>query len=264
VGHAGTLDPFAEGVLPVCLGQATRVIEYLMDAHKTYSAVVRLGRETDTYDLTGKVVREADASGVTRDQFEKALRAYEGEVLQKPPPFSAIKRDGVPLYRLARAGEAVEVAPRVVRVYRIETTSFEPPLAAFEVECGKGTYIRSLAHDVGRDLGVGGSLESLVRTRVGPFDISRAVDIETLRRELETGEWDDRLMAPDEAILDLPAAIVAADNERRVRTGLRPRLEATRETDAARLRVYTAAGDFLAVMRRDDAEWRADKVFGGA
>jgi tRNA pseudouridine55 synthase len=263
-GHAGTLDPFAEGVLPVCLGQATRVIEYLMDARKTYRAVMRLGRETDTYDLTGAVICEADASGVTRERFEEALKAYEGESEQRPPAFSAIKRDGVPLYRLARAGEVVEPAPRPVRIYRIEATRFELPLATFEVECGKGTYVRSLAHDIGRDLGVGGSLESLVRTKVGPFDISRAVDIETLRSEFESGAWRERLIALDEVLLHLPAAIAGHDNERRVRNGLVPRFEDARETEAPRLRVYTTAGDFLAIMRREGDAWRPDKVFAGA
>lgn len=261
-GHAGTLDPFAEGVLPVCLGQATRVIEYLMDARKEYRAVVRLGRETDTYDITGTVLREADASGVTREQFEEVLRKYEGEIMQRPPPFSAIKREGVPLYRLARAGQAVEAEPRPVRIYRIAVTLFEPPLAGFEVECGKGTYVRSLAHDIGRDLGVGGSLESLVRTRVGPFSLEKAAGIETLRSEFETGDWVERLAAPDEVLLDLPAAVFGEENERRVRNGMAPRLAVAAGGASGRIRAYTCGGDFLAVMHVDaPAVWRPEKVF---
>ena len=262
VGHAGTLDPFAEGVLPVCLGQATRVVEYLMDAHKTYRAVVRLGRETDTYDRTGATIAEGDAAAVRRKDFEMALRDFEGEIEQVPPPFSALKRDGVPLYKLARAGQPVVAPPRRVNIFRIEATSFEPPLAGFEVECGKGTYIRSLAHDLGRVLGVGGCLETLVRTRVGPFSIDRAVGVETLREEFESGTWRERLMALDEVLLEWPAAVLGPDNERRARTGIAAELAELRPSPGGRLRAYSCAGDFVAVMRREaPGRWRPEKVF---
>jgi tRNA pseudouridine55 synthase len=262
VGHAGTLDPFAEGVLPVCLGQATRVVEYLMDAHKTYRAVVRLGRETDTYDRTGATIAESDASQVRREDFELALREFEGEIGQIPPPFSALKRDGVPLYKLARAGQPAVAPPRRVHVFRVEIISFEPPLAGIEVECGKGTYIRSLAHDLGHLLGVGGCLETLVRTRVGPFSIDRAVDVEALREEFDAGTWSERLVAIDEVLLEWPAAILGADNERRARTGVAAELAELRNAPGGRLRGYSCAGDFVAVMRREaPGRWRPEKVF---
>ncbi len=260
MGHAGTLDPFAEGVLPVALGKATRVIEYMMDARKTYRARVLLGTETDTYDRTGTVVSVADASAVTRSDVEAALRALEGEIEQRPPAFSALKRDGVPLYKLARAGEAVEVAPRRVHVYRVELTGWQPPAFDFEVECGKGTYIRSMAHDVGEALGVGGSLDSLVRTRAGYFRIEDAIDIETLRAEFESGAWQERLLAIDEVLLDWPAAVLGAENEGRLRNGLPALVEELRES-GARARAYTLAGDFLAIVTRDSpGRWRPAKV----
>jgi tRNA pseudouridine55 synthase len=264
VGHAGTLDPFAEGVLPVCLGQATRIIEYLVDARKTYRAVVRLGRETDTYDHTGQVVAEADASGIDEASFRAALRRFEGEIEQIPPAFSALKRDGVPLYRLARAGEPVQVAPRRVSIYRIEPLSFVPPLTSFEVECGKGTYIRSLAHDIGRALGVGGSLDALVRTRVGPFAIERAVDIDTLRAEFESGDWTERLLWHDEVMLDWPAAMFAQDNETRLRNGQSVELTPASINGTGHARAYSVSGDFIGVVERQPAGLRPVKVFAPA
>jgi tRNA pseudouridine55 synthase len=259
-GHAGTLDPFAEGVLPVCLGKATRVIEYLMDARKTYRATVRLGVETDTYDRTGSVVAQSSASTVTRVAAEDALREFEGDIQQTPPAYSALKRDGVPLYKLARAGEKVEIAARSVHIYRIGLTSWEPPLLAFEVECGKGTYVRSLAHDIGRRLGVGGSLDALVRTAVGPFKLESSVGVETLRAEFESDTWQERLLGLDEVLLDWPAAILGIDNESRLRHGQRATVTEVRQS-GERARAYSLSGDFVAVMRREAAGvWRPEKV----
>ncbi len=245
----------------MCLGQATRVIEYLMDACKVYQGAIRLGRATDTYDRTGTAVAEVDASGVRREAVERALKAFEGAIEQRPPPYSALKRDGVPLYKLARAGQTVETEPRPVHVYRLALLSFEPPFARIEVECGKGTYIRSLAHDLGAALGVGGSLEELVRTRVGPFDIAAGVDIETLRAEFESGTWRDRLLSADEVLLEWPAAILGPENQRLIRNGRRAEVDLIR-TGEARVRVYTTDGEFLAVADVEgDRGLRAAKVF---
>jgi tRNA pseudouridine55 synthase len=260
VGHAGTLDPFATGVLPVCLGKATRVIEYLMDARKTYAATVRLGVKTDTYDRTGAVVAERDPSAITRADVQAALRTFEGEILQSPPPFSAIKRDGVPLYKLARAGEKVEVIPRRVVVHRIALTAWDPPLFEFEVECGKGTYVRSLAHDLGKRLGVGASLEELRRTKVGDFDLRNAVGIEELRAGFDSGRWTDLVMGADEVLLGWPAAIIGAENERRLRNGMAAAVEEIR-TVTTLARAYGVDGGFFAVIRRDSpGQWRPEKV----
>jgi tRNA pseudouridine55 synthase len=272
-GHAGTLDPFATGVLPVALGRATRVIEYLMDARKIYRATVRLGVETDSYDRTGAVIAEAGVSAVSRAEVERAIERFEGEIDQRPPAYSALKRDGVPLYKLARAGMPVAAPPRRVIVYRIEMTSWAPPLFGFEVECGRGTYVRSLAHDIGALLGCGASLDALQRTRVGPFRIEDAAGIETLRAEFGSGQWQHRLLGLDEVLLEWPAAILGADNERRLRTG-QPAIvakdaalnEPTKSTARHKLiegraRAYGSEGDFIGVIRPEgDSSWRAVKV----
>ncbi len=267
VGHAGTLDPAAEGVLPVCLGQATRLVEYLMDARKEYVADVRLGVVTDTYDADGTVTSSVPADHVGRSDVESALEAFRGEIEQRPPPFSALKREGVPLYKLARRGEAVEAPARRVSVFRLELISFEAPVLTLRVECSKGTYIRSLAHDLGAALGVGGSLQALTRTRVGRFRIGDAVDIETLRSEMETDAWQRRLYAPDEVLLDWPAAVLGDDNERLIRHGRGPAFDLRPGIDPSsleRCRAYGLEGDFLAVLRRDDVGgWRPEKVFAG-
>jgi tRNA pseudouridine55 synthase len=262
VGHAGTLDPFAEGVLPVCIGQATRVIQYLMDASKAYRATVRLGVETDTYDLTGAVVAERDASLVTRAEVDAALPAFVGDIEQVPPAYSALKRDGVPMYKLARAGRQVELHARPVRIHAIEVVGYAPPLLTLDIECGKGTYIRSLAHDLGAVLGVGASLDALVRTRVGHFRINRAVDMDTLRAEFATEAWRERLLPPDEVLLDWPAAILGEGTERRARNGLPLTLEELRTPPRAEARAYTEGGDFLGVLRRESpGAWRPAKIF---
>jgi tRNA pseudouridine55 synthase len=250
----------ATGVLPVCLGAATRVVEYLVDASKAYTAQVRLGVTTNTYDREGEVTRTADASTVTRAAVEAALAAFRGEIEQRPPAYSALKRNGVPLYRLARAGRAVEVPPRPVTIYQLQLAGWDPPVATLTIECSKGTYIRSLAHDLGIALGIGGSLEALRRTRVGSFTADRAMDIDSPSHEIETGTWMQRLFAPDEVLLDWPAAIVGSKNEAHLRHG-RPATFDASAAARARCRAYSLEGDFLAVLRRDGETWRAEKVF---
>ncbi|HEX5370465.1 MAG TPA: tRNA pseudouridine(55) synthase TruB [Dehalococcoidia bacterium] len=264
LGHAGTLDPAATGVLPLLLGQATRLTEYLVDTTKTYEATITLGVETDTYDAEGDVVARADAAGVTRDDIEVALAAFRGEIMQMPPLYSAIKRDGEALYKKARRGEDVVLEPRPVRVDELGIMRYDPPLIGLRIVCSKGFYVRSLAHDIGAALGVGGSLSALRRTRVGSFQVEGAVDIDTLRDELTSGAWRDRLYAPDEVLLGRRAAILGDDNETRLRHGVAPVLGAG--TLAAKpeelCRAYSASGDFLAVLRATGArEWRPDKVF---
>ncbi|HLF72086.1 MAG TPA: tRNA pseudouridine(55) synthase TruB [Dehalococcoidia bacterium] len=260
VGHAGTLDPAATGVLPLLLGHATRLAEYLVDATKTYAATIELGVETDTYDADGEVLARNDASGVSRDAIEAALQAFRGEFDQLPPAYSAIKREGVPLYKRIRRGEDVALEPRRVRVDELHITAYEPPFVSLEIDCAKGFYVRSLAHDLGAVLGVGGSLSKLVRTRVGAFSLASAVDIETLRAEFEAGTWQERLFAPDEVLLGWQAAILGAENETNLRHGRSAVFAST--TDTQRCRAYGPDGDFLAVLARaGDTEWRPEKVF---
>jgi tRNA pseudouridine55 synthase len=269
VGHAGTLDPAAEGVLPVCLGQATRVTEYLIEEPKTYRATIRLGVSTDTYDAWGSVTGTADPSSVSREQAAEALRGFVGEVWQVPPMYSAVKREGVPLYRYARAGQEVPREPRRVVIRRLELLNIEPPLLHIEVECGRGAYIRTLAHDLGERLGCGAHLHSLLRTRIGPFRLEEAVDPDGLRRAFHEGRWAGLLHAPDAALLQWPAAIIAERNERRSRVGQPVELALTPAAQRRRLmpgmscRAYSLEGRLVAILRYQGTGslWRPDKVF---
>jgi tRNA pseudouridine55 synthase len=269
VGHAGTLDPAAEGVLPVCLGQATRVAEYLVEEPKTYRAAVRLGICTDTYDAWGSVTATADPSGVSREQAAEALRGFVGEVWQVPPMYSAVKREGVPLYRYARAGQEVERQPRRVVIGRLELLAFEPPLLYIEVECGRGAYIRALAHDLGERLGCGAHLDYLRRTRIGPFRLEEAVHPDALRQAFGDGRWTDLVHPPDAALLQWPAAIIGERNERWSRMGrsldlpLTPAARRRRLTPGMGCRAYSLDGYFVAILRYEgrDSLWRPDKVF---
>lgn len=182
-GHLGTLDPMATGVLPVCLGEATKIASFIVEGEKAYEATVRLGVETDSYDAVGKTVATVDASGLDRDRVLAAVRSFEGEYWQTPPMFSAAKVGGKRLYELARKGEEVERRPRKVRIPAIELLSFEPgpvATAAIRLRCSKGTYVRSIAHELGEALGVGGHLSALRRLAAEPFRIERAVPLDQL------------------------------------------------------------------------------------
>jgi tRNA pseudouridine55 synthase len=269
VGHAGTLDPAAEGVLPVCLGQATRVAEYIVDEPKTYHATIRLGVSTDTYDAWGSVTATADPSGVTREQASEALREFVGEVWQVPPMYSALKHGGVPLYRYARAGQEIAREPRRVVIRHLELLTFEPPLLHIKMECGRGAYVRTLADDLGERLGCGAHLDSLVRTRVGPFRLEEAANPDALRRAFRDDRWTDLLYAPDIALVQWPAAIIGERNERWSRTGrplelpLTPHSKRRRLTPGMGCRAYSLDGNLVAILRYEGHSdlWRPDKVF---
>ncbi|HEX8732989.1 MAG TPA: tRNA pseudouridine(55) synthase TruB [Ktedonobacterales bacterium] len=273
VGHAGTLDPAATGVLPVLLGQATRVAEYLSESGKAYHAVIRFGIETTTYDREGEVTREASIEGLTLERITAALPAFLGEQEQLPPIYSAIKRGGKPLYALARAGEAVTVEPRRVRIDALRIIAWQPPDLTLDVECGKGTYIRSLAHDLGQRLGPGAHLAALRRTRSGPFILDQAITLEALERALESDAWRDHFFAADEALLGWRALILSAASEGRMRNGQPLRFgvdcalspsPARRErgADGALARAYSADGRFLGIVAwsAEQGAWQPHKV----
>ena len=268
VGHAGTLDPAATGVLPVLIGQATRLTEYLVDATKAYEATIELGLTTDTYDAEGDVVARADASAVALAQVEAALDAFRGEFLQTPPAYSALKRDGVPLYKRARRGEKVEVEARPARVDILYITDWSPPDLVLHVECAKGFYVRSLAHDLGAALGVGGTLTALRRSRVGSFNAAGAVSIDDLRAAFEAGDWQRYLYAPDEVLLSWRAAILRAESAGRLRNGqLVPLTDPfPSQTDPHGLcRAYTTAGEFVGIARLSGpATLTAEKMFAAS
>jgi tRNA pseudouridine55 synthase len=214
VGHLGTLDPLATGVLPIALGEATKLSQLLTHGDKGYRGKIRLGIETTTYDREGEIVEERGEPWPSREQLEKALDAFRGEIEQVPPPFSAVKRAGQAAYRRARRGEEVELEPRRVTIRRIELTAYEPPLASLEVDCSSGTYLRSIAHDLGRQLGSLGTLWELVRTRSGPFDLEAAIPLGAL------DELGPQRVIPMAAATGLPTFAVDARTARRVANGI--------------------------------------------
>ena len=271
-GHTGTLDPTATGVLVVCLGAATRLSEYVMELPKAYRAEVRLGVATDTFDAAGVPVSEADPSGVSREQVEEALAAFRGEIEQVPPLFSAIKHAGEPLYRYARSHREVQPQPRRVVIYRLQLLDFQPPLVSIELECGKGTYVRSLAHDLGQRLGCGAHLASLIRLRVGPFVLEDACAWPRLEQAFTEDRWQEFLLPPDAALAHWARIDLTDEQATAVRFGqalaaeglaLSPPQE---PVDGALARAYGPEGGLLALLRYDGPAgvWHPSKVFAAA
>ena len=265
VGHAGTLDPMATGVLPVCLGQATRLVEYLMDTTKTYRAEIELGVSTDSYDREGAVTQKCDASAVTLAQIETALNSFRGVITQIPPMYSAVKHQGKPLYELARAGIDVERKARTAKIYSLEIRDWQNPFLTIEVNCGKGTYIRSLANDLGQALGCGATLSALERSRCGIFDINEAVTPENLEEACRGGYWES-LLYPMDSILSLwETAIVSAEKAQSIRNGALVSLaENNHETGKNDFcRAYTWDGSLLGILHFDSEKnlWQPEKVF---
>ena len=265
-GHGGTLDPIASGVLPICLGQATRLMSYLVDSTKVYEARLKLGVATDTFDSTGTVTGTADASGVTREAFEAAMEDFRGSLLQVPPMYSALKKDGERLYELARAGVDVEREPRPVEVMRLELTDWAPPEATIVVECGRGLYVRSLAHDMGQALGCGAHLTGLVRLRAGPFSVEDAITPEQLEEAATAERWQDLLSPLDAVVQHLPAAVVSPALASAVRQGRRVALGMWGGAGAQRegpCRLYSTDGRLVALAhyKRDMGAWQPTLVF---
>lgn len=265
VGHAGTLDPMATGVLLVCLGKATRVAEYLMQGRKRYRATIVLGATTDTYDAEGQITSTSDDTEFTKAEVEAALATFVGSIEQVPPMYSAIKREGQPLYRLARQGKTVERSPRPVQIDAIDLLAWTPPSLSIDVTCSPGTYVRSLAHDLGQCLGSGAYLSSLVRLASGRFTIEDATSLDRLSEAFEHGQEDRYLLAPDEAFFDWPAVILGEEAARKLVHGQAIDLEppAREGDDGAMARAYGPEGDFLAIVVYDlaSALWRPKKVF---
>lgn len=212
IGHTGTLDPFAEGVLPICIGKATRLIEYLQD-DKEYLATVQFGAATNTFDIDGEKVFTSDKK-VSRDDIKEGLKSFEGEILQLPPIFSAIKVKGKKLYEYARKGEEVEIQPRKVVIENIELKNFDEELQQAQIllKCSKGTYIRSIANDLGKNLGCGGYLIKLIRTQAGKFRVENSVQLDGI-------DVESNLLNPLD-ILNLPKIAVDNDDLARIKNGM--------------------------------------------
>jgi tRNA pseudouridine55 synthase len=259
VGHGGTLDPMATGVLLVCVGQAVRVTEYLIDHDKKYRARVRLGIETDTYDATGRVVSERAVSA-TRDEIERALGNFVGNISQYPPAYSAIKRDGVALYRLARRGVEVETEAREVEIFSLTPVDVKVPQVEFDVHCSKGTYIRSLAHDLGQVLGSGAHLSALTRLASGKFKLEDSLTLDQLREAFGQGIADKYLIPLDRALEQFDSIKVDAASARQVINGINIVSKQSVSTSLARL---YSDGQIIALMERtgEPEVWKPKKVF---
>lgn len=259
VGHTGTLDPMAVGVLPVCIGKGTKLVEYLTADEKEYIATLKLGLETDTQDSTGKVLHSSDAL-VSQAQVKAALGQFVGSIQQVPPMYSALKVDGKKLVDLARRGVEVERQPRPVVIHEIEVLEAREAQREYviRVHCGKGTYIRTLCHDVGQVLGVGGVMASLERTRSGVFDRSTAVTLDTLRQAAGQGRLEQHVLPLDFPFQKDERLTVDGVQERLVRNGVALMLSRTRaKPGSGRVAVYNKAGALLIVGQKD---WQQDTL----
>jgi len=263
VGHAGTLDPMAQGVLPLCLGQATRVAEYLSESGKAYEAGITFGTVTDTYDTEGTVLRTADTSTLTLEQIQAALPHFLGKQQQLPPRYSAIKLQGQPAYKLARAGSEVQLQPRPIEIYHLNVLAWTPPTLMLAVECSKGTYIRSLAYDLGEYLGYGAHLSSLTRTRSGPFTLAKSVTLEALASAIEENRLQEYLLPADSAVQHFPGLTLDAETAERVLHGNTFRYPALPHTQTPLARVYDPDGRFIALAswNSEQCTWQPVKVF---
>ncbi|MBN2555877.1 MAG: tRNA pseudouridine(55) synthase TruB [Anaerolineales bacterium] len=259
VGHAGTLDPRASGVLVLCLGAATRLSEYLSTSTKRYEAVIRFGISTETYDSEGPVIQDT-GKAPTLKQIESVLDEFRGEIMQVPPPYSAIKIKGKKAYELARQGKEVELEARSVTIHVLKIQRYERPDLAIEIECTAGTYIRSLAHDIGERLGSGAHLASLRRTKAGPFVIEDAEPLPKLEVGFVTNKWEKYLRPATDALPDLLEVVVGEEELAMLYNGHRiPRTVETEEIAKA----LGPDGDLVAILEpiQDSGEWHPAKVF---
>ncbi len=261
VGHAGTLDPRASGVLVLCLGAATRLSEYLSTSNKTYEAVIRWGASTRTYDSDGEVTRTTGKAPSLK-QIEALLPDFLGEIEQAPPPFSAIKVAGRKAYDLARSGEEVDLSPRKVHIFHLEIRSYRPPDLSLVVECSAGTYIRSLAHDLGERLSTGAHLAALRRTKAGPFTLEDAVALPRLEVSFLTGKWERYVRPAVDALPEFPTIQLDAEGLEKVRFGHRIPAEAG---SSGMAKAVSPDGELVAVLEAVEggSEWHPRKVFLG-
>ncbi len=272
VGHAGTLDPAASGVLPICVGQATRVAEYLSESGKAYRAEIVFGVVTDTYDSEGSILRMASTADLTLPRIEEVLSHFVGPQMQLPPRYSAIKIQGQPAYKRTRAGEEIVLEPRPITITSLEIIAWDSPRLTLAIECSKGTYIRSLAFDLGEQLGCGAHLGALVRTRSGPFPLSESITLEQLAETVIAGIVEKLLYPADTALQAYPALQLDAATIERVLHGnaFSPphpwgaiNRAPTQGQSPGLARVYDINGHFLAIAEWDVEQemWKPKKVF---
>lgn len=267
IGHTGTLDPDATGVLPVCLGRATKLCDMLTDRDKTYEAVLLLGRTTDTQDVSGKILEEHSTEELQEDAVKECILGFAGEYDQIPPMYSAVKVNGRKLYELAREGKTIERKSRRVQIHEIRIIEMELPRVRMEITCSKGTYIRTLCSDIGDRLGTGGCMENLIRTRVGRFDIRDSVRLDEARDQAEQGRIEELVIPLEEMFSDLKAVVLDEEHVYLAYNG-----NPFQERDLAgpsscghgeTCRVYDKEGRFIAVYQYDDRkrQFRIVKMF---
>ena len=253
IGHTGTLDPDATGVLPVCLGRATKVCELLTDHDKTYEALLLLGKTTDTQDISGEVLEERDPGDLTEEEVRSCIESFIGEYDQIPPMYSALKVNGKKLYELAREGKTVERKSRKVQIHGIRILEMNLPHVRMEVDCSKGTYIRTLCHDIGEKLQVGGCMEELERTKVGRFLKEDAVTLDEVRQKMEQGEGAELFTPLDQIFAELPAVTVTDAKAWMSYNGNdlpeRFLLEKEAWTDGQEVRVYDSRKNFIGLYQ---------------
>jgi tRNA pseudouridine55 synthase len=249
VGHAGTLDPMATGVLVVCLGKATRIVEYLMGAPKEYIAEMILGQSTDSEDSTGNITSEKDASFLTLEALKEAAQSFTGEIMQTPPMVSAVKHNGERLYKLARQGQVVERQPRKVTVYVVEVLGFTPgklAKAKIRIECSSGTYIRTLCSDIGDKLGCGAHMAALERTRVGRFTIENAYTVNNIREAKDQNRLDSLVINIGDALSDMPCVEVSDLEADQIKNGRSVAVQYSGDAGDT-VRSVSKSGDLVAI-----------------
>ena len=219
IGHAGTLDPNASGILLACLGKATKIAKFLTEHDKEYEAVIKLGVTTDTYDQEGKIIQITEHLEITEEQVREAIESFKGEIWQTPPLYSAIKQKGKKLYQYARAGKQVERKKRKVIIKDVRVLEIKLPYVKLKVSCSKGTYIRSLANDIGERLGCGAHLFSLCRTRIGPFELKDALDLEAMEEIRNEDKIGNFLISVEKVLAHIPSVVVKDGFAKRIREG---------------------------------------------
>lgn len=263
VGHAGTLDPLASGVLVLAVGRATRLLEYVVGQPKEYQARVRLGQETNTYDGEGEITAQRPVP-VTRADVEQALQQFRGDIAQIPPMYSALKKGGKRLYELARQGKEVEREARRVTIYDLEILTWDRPVLTVRVRCSTGTYIRSLAHDLGQALGTGAYLSGLRRTAIGAFSVQDAAPL----ADLTADNIGSHLLPPDRAVAHLPRLVLSEADALRLAQGQRltqsqrlPSRADGEEGEETLAGAYDEQGRFVGVVQAEEGRWRPRKIF---
>ena len=258
IGHTATLDPEAEGVLPVCLGKGTKLCDLFTDKDKTYEAVLLLGCSTDTQDMTGNILSRQEVS-IQEERVREVIRGFAGEYMQIPPMYSALKVNGKKLYELARQGREVERQPRPVHIYEIEVLKMELPRVHMRITCSKGTYIRTLCHDIGSELGCGGCMESLLRTRVGRFRLEESLKLDAIEELVRSGILENAVTPVDAVFADYPKITADESHDRLLHNGNAVPVQYAGQT----VRMYDSFGQFIGLYAayEDKSGYKPLKMF---